>query len=145
MRAMANRTVVIPAKAGNPASTVLSSSAPHCGHHAANTKLRRPAPSCSSGYGRDVETNAPEPPISDAELTALALAADPDAPVDDDAVPFGAGEGGLGLLPAWYMPTPAGHRRGRGPALVVSLILLSLLAVNAVGLCVTNGFLEIAW
>ncbi|MDQ3177776.1 MAG: hypothetical protein M3Q72_09560 [Actinomycetota bacterium] len=93
-----------------------------------------------------METLTPAPPISDAELTALALAADPDAPVDDDAVPFGAGEGGgLGLLPAWYMPAPAGHRRGRGPALVVSLILLSLLAVNAVGLCVTNGYLEIAW
>jgi len=92
-----------------------------------------------------VETDALAPPISDAELTALALAADPDAPVDDDAVPFGAGEGGIGLLPAWYMPTPAGQRRGRGPVLVVALILLSLLAVNAVGLCVTNGFLEIAW
>ena len=49
------------------------------------------------------------------------------------------------MLPAWYMPAPAGQRRGRGPVLVVSLILLSLLAVNAVGLCVTNGFLEIAW
>ena len=42
----------------------------------------------------------------DDELAALALAADPDQPVDADAVPFVAGSTAPGLLPAWYMPAP---------------------------------------
>ncbi len=47
--------------------------------------------------------------ISDEELTALALAADPDAALSDDAVPFSAqAAGDDGLLPSWYMPAPAG-------------------------------------
>ncbi|MEO6123610.1 MAG: hypothetical protein ABIR32_07840 [Ilumatobacteraceae bacterium] len=85
-------------------------------------------------------------PITDEELTALALAADLDAPLDDDAVPFDSDERQFGdLLPEWYMPAPAGGRRRRSHAVTAAVIVLSLLGVNAVGLCVTNGFLEIAW
>ena len=83
--------------------------------------------------------------ITDEELTALALAADPDAPLDDGAVPLSS----LlmeypDLLPDWYMPAPGGFTRSRRRAAVVVLIIVALVAVNAVGLCVTWGHLEIA-
>ena len=85
-----------------------------------------------------------EHPISDAELEALALAADPDAPLDPDAVPFdpyGLGDGTL--LPSWYMPVPHRSERSRRTTAVVALVVLAILVVNAVGLCVTYGHLEI--
>lgn len=82
-------------------------------------------------------------PFTDDELAALALAADPDEPIDEAAVPFG-GSSASPLLPAWYMPAPQGavgrSRRVAGAAIIVSLVL-----VNAVGLCVTYGLPEIAW
>jgi len=84
------------------------------------------------------------PTISDEELTALALAADPDAPLGADAAPLLLGEERTGLLPAWYMPpavTP-GVPRHRA---VVALLIGALLVVNGAGLCVTYGFAEIAW
>jgi hypothetical protein len=81
---------------------------------------------------------------SDEELTELALAADPDAPIDDEAVPFGQREGGA-LLPDWYMPVPAGLARSPRKRATVGLIVLSLLALNAAGLCVTYGVIEVAW
>jgi hypothetical protein len=80
--------------------------------------------------------------ISDDELAAEALAADPNQDVGDDAVPFTL-EGGFGLLPAWYMPPP---RRSRGSRMVASVVLLlvgSLLLSEAFGLCVTYGRVEI--
>ncbi|MEZ5219266.1 MAG: hypothetical protein R2715_22395 [Ilumatobacteraceae bacterium] len=84
------------------------------------------------------------------ELTRLALEGDPDAPVPPDAVPISTvvGEPAPGLLPDWLMP-PA-HSGGSSPRArrrlaIVGLVVLALLAVNAVGLCVTNGTLEIAW
>lgn len=93
-----------------------------------------------------MEAHLADQVIGDDELTALALAADPDPDFDDDAVPFGGTDrSGAGLLPAWYMPVPAGLRRGRGRQFVVGTILVALLAINAVGLCVTNGIPEIAW
>ena len=85
-----------------------------------------------------------ELPFSDDDLTALALAADPDAPIDDDAVPFG-GFAESELLPAWYMPEPQVTGRSPRRTLVVAAIVGSLLAVNGVGLCVTYGLPEIAW
>ena len=45
-------------------------------------------------------------PVDD-ELTALALAADPDQPIDPDARPFVMGDDARGPLPSWYMPAPA--------------------------------------
>ena len=88
--------------------------------------------------------------ISDEELTRLALEAAPDAPLSDDAVPISdvLGEDTeLALVPAWLMPPThaSASRRTRRRVMVLGLFVLALLVVNAVGLCVTNGYLEIAW
>ena len=86
-----------------------------------------------------------EPAISDEELAAAALAADPEAPIPADATPFGSDQGGPDLLPAWYMPAPRGLRRTPGRRLAVVGVIVALLVVNGAGLCVTYGWPEIAW
>jgi hypothetical protein len=85
--------------------------------------------------------------ITDEELTSLALAADPDVEVPDDAVPLwdltGAAES---LLPEWYMP-PA---RARCPRLtgwrrrVAITLIIAFLLIDAAGLCSTYGFVVVA-
>jgi hypothetical protein len=80
----------------------------------------------------------------DEELTAEAMAADPDLIVPGDAVPFGVSES-EGLLPEWYMPMLGPIRRTRTRVVAVTGLVLSLLVVNAAGLCVTYGWPEIAW
>lgn len=83
--------------------------------------------------------------IDDDELAELALAAELDAPLPDDAVPWtGGADPDAGLLPSWYMP-PTVTVRGRRRRVVVGVLVASFLAVNAAGLCVTYGFPEIAW
>ncbi len=92
-------------------------------------------------------------PLTDAELTELALAADPDAPLADDAISFWelAGPGTPGApspLPDWYMPAPMAARplRGWRRRLVrynVFLIIASFVAINAYGLCNTYGQLHL--
>ena len=82
--------------------------------------------------------------MTDAELTALALAADPDAPVDVDAVPLSdylRSEDDDGLLPEWYMPAPMqGARRLRGwRRRVAILVIVAFLLIDAYGLCSTYG------
>ena len=82
------------------------------------------------------------------ELTAQALAADPDEPIDADAVPFGTELSvGAELLPEWYMPVPQLSAAERTPArmFTVGLIIFALVLLNGVGLCVTYGLPEIAW
>lgn len=92
----------------------------------------------SSGYGAIVVD------ITDDELAAEAMAADPDIAVPDDAVPFGDPVS-TGLLPDWYMPVRGQVRRTRPRVMVVAGLILSLLVVNGAGLCVTYGWPEIAW
>ena len=84
--------------------------------------------------------------ISDEELTALALAADSEWEVDDDAVCLWemAPEPSDALLPAWYMPSPMvrsrvlhGWRRS-----VVLVLIASFILINAAGLCVTYGWVQ---
>ena len=83
--------------------------------------------------------------FTDAELTELALAADPNVEIDDDAVPFGDEPVGASLLPSWYMPPPmsAGVRHRRRRAWIVGAIVAALVIVNGVGLCVTYGIPEV--
>jgi hypothetical protein len=81
-------------------------------------------------------------PVSLAELTAQALAADPDAPVAADAVPFGSEVAtSWGLLPSWYMPGPATYHRRSWHRLAVFGVIASFLLINGLGLCITYGHL----
>ena len=76
---------------------------------------------------------------------ALALAADPDAPIATDAVPFDSSAGAVvGLLPSWYMPAPS-LRRSRKRTIVFAGIVFSLLIINVMGLCVTYGVPDPVW
>ena len=78
--------------------------------------------------------------IGEAELTALALAADPDAPLDPDAVPIDVYLGRTeGLLPAWYMAPARAARRGPTSRVVVVAVVGAFLLIEAFGLCSTYG------
>jgi hypothetical protein len=82
------------------------------------------------------------PPISEAELAELALAADPETAVAADAVCLWdlAGWDRGRLLPAWYMPAPMpGQTSPRWRRWVIGLIVASFLLINAYGLCSTYG------
>ena len=83
--------------------------------------------------------------LTDEELEAMALAADPEAAPASDAVPIWEvlDPGRSQLLPEWYMPAPmAGGRRLRGwPRRVVFLLIVSFLAIDAAGLCFTYGII----
>ena len=87
-------------------------------------------------------------PLTDEELTELALAAGPEAGVADDAVPLSELLGGKewagtdNLLPGWYMPPPMGASRllQGWRRRIVLLIVASFVLINAVGLCSTYGY-----
>jgi hypothetical protein len=83
-------------------------------------------------------------PLTDAELTDLALAADPDAPLGADAVPFDLYLGRMPeLLPMWYMPRAMG-RGARWRTVVVVVLIAAFLLIDAAGLCSTYGHITIA-
>ena len=92
------------------------------------------------------EPRGPEPldGLGDDELTALALAADPDCDVGDDAVSLWdlAASQPDELLPGWYMPSPiAGARLLHGwRRRVVFFVIVSFLLIDAYGLCSTYGW-----
>jgi len=82
--------------------------------------------------------------VSIEELTQLALAADPEAPLPSSAVPFGqVVDAQDALLPQWYMPSPmSGVHRARGwTSGVAILLILSFVLITAYGLCNTYGSL----
>ena len=87
---------------------------------------------------------APLETVTEDELTALALAADPDFEVGDDAMSLWdlAASEPDDLLPAWYMPSPMpGARLLHGwRRRVVILIIISFLLIDAYGLCSTYGW-----
>ena len=79
---------------------------------------------------------------TDEELCALALAADPDTEVEDDAVSLWelTGDQREGPLPSWYMPAAAGGRLLSGWKRVPPVLIVgSLLLINGCGLCITYG------
>jgi hypothetical protein len=86
--------------------------------------------------------------FTDAELTVLALAADPDQEPDPDAVPLWDYTGGTGEhygpLPSWYMPAPIVRGQSTWRTAIVLSIVVSLLLIEALGLCVTYGQLVAA-
>jgi hypothetical protein len=84
--------------------------------------------------------------VSDDDLAAEALAADPEQPIPADAVPLSFdGEPVPGLLPDWYMPAATRAVHGRLRRSVVGVFVLALVVITAAGLCVTYGLPEIAW
>jgi len=89
--------------------------------------------------------------LSDDELAAIALGADPDVGVADDATSLWdlMGPVGPGVLPEWYMPSPMGGRacsrsHPRWHRRVALLVILSFLVIEACGLCITYGQLVLA-
>ncbi len=78
--------------------------------------------------------------FTDAELTVLALAADPDQEPDADAVPMSDFTGErYSPLPAWYMPAPMVRGQNTWRTTIALTIVVSLLLIEALGLCVTYG------
>jgi len=82
--------------------------------------------------------------VTDDELAAEALAADPDVALGADAVLFPNTDTAHAMLPDWYMPAPS-PRRSRGRTVVFTVMAASLVACNVVGFCVTSGFPEFLW
>jgi hypothetical protein len=82
-------------------------------------------------------------PLTDDELTELALAADIHAPLGDDAVPMQVHLARFATmpLPLWYMP-PAMSRSGKSWRLpIVVAVVGAFLLIEALGLCNTYGTL----
>ena len=83
--------------------------------------------------------------FSDDELTALALAADPEQALDADAVPLDlSGAPPWHSLPLWYMPPAMARPAGGWRVPIVASVVLALLLINALGLCITYGVLVAA-
>jgi hypothetical protein len=85
--------------------------------------------------------------ITDDELTELALAADPAAPLPADAVPIGVhlSQFAAAPLPLWYMPAVArsgGGRRWKLPLVIA--VVSAFFLIDALGLCNTYGILSFA-
>jgi len=86
-------------------------------------------------------------PLSDEELTELALAADPDAVLPADAAClWDLTTGEDQLLPEWYMPPPMAGRSTarRWWRWVAVVIIVAFLAIDAYGLCSTYGDIVLA-
>ena len=82
--------------------------------------------------------------FTDEELTALALAARPGAPIGQDAVPLAVYLGQTsGPLPEWYMPSPMTRVHAWWRLPVVMTIVGAFLIIEALGLCNTYGTLGI--
>ena len=83
----------------------------------------------------------PDDSLTDEELTALALAGDPDQPLDDDAVPLAdyLRDERVVTLPAWYMPVAARQSDWRWRRGVVLVVVLAFVLIEASGLCSTYG------
>jgi hypothetical protein len=90
------------------------------------------------------EDALPDDPLTDEELTALALGESSFRPLSDGAVaatlPWTVGGG---ALPLWYMPPVARRARGRWTAPVVAAVIAAFLLIDAMGLCNTYGLLSL--
>ncbi len=83
--------------------------------------------------------------FTDDELTALALAADPDQPVEAGARPLDLYSGqSTSFLPMWYMPPVMMRGSGGWRTGVIVAIVSAFLLINALGLCITYGQLGAA-
>lgn len=85
--------------------------------------------------------------LSEDELTDLALAADPNEPLPDDAVPMSVhlSQFAGAPLPLWYMPPvvrSSGGGRWKLPLVVA--VVSAFFLIDALGLCNTYGILSLA-
>lgn len=81
--------------------------------------------------------------LSDEELDALALAADPNAPLPDDAVPYELVVGrGVDLMPDWYMGHATRVHASKWRRPVILALVVAFLAIDAAGLCSTYGWIS---
>jgi hypothetical protein len=79
-------------------------------------------------------------PITDEELTALALATDPDQPLAADAVPIAVYLANAPApLPEWYMAPVTTRHSGRRQRAVILAVVGSFVMIEAFGLCSTYG------
>ena len=79
---------------------------------------------------------------SDEELTAMALAADPRAPLAEDALPIGIHLAKFGqALPLWYMPPVVGRGGRAWKTPFVIAVVSAFLLIDLMGLCNTYGVL----
>ena len=77
------------------------------------------------------------------ELDALALAADPRAPIPDDAVPYDRVIGeGPSLLPDWYMGRATAVHASRWRRPVILGVIAAFILIDGAGLCSTYGFVS---
>ncbi|MGC8463425.1 MAG: hypothetical protein ACP5P9_07140 [Acidimicrobiales bacterium] len=82
----------------------------------------------------------------DAELTELALAADPNLPIADDARSVAEVLGWpTGGLPAWYAPAtvPGARQRRKWQRAVVVALVGTFVVLEALGLCTVFGHLVV--
>lgn len=92
-----------------------------------------------------VAADGDDPAWTDEELTALALAADPEEALGADAVPVDLGMGGgVSFLPSWYMPPVIRSSSKRWHRWAVIAVIVAFLAIDAFGLCSTYGPLTLA-
>jgi hypothetical protein len=99
--------------------------------------------------GDAIETGTAEPglddPITDEELTALALAADPAVALDSTAVPLSVYLSQIpSMLPGWYMPPAMAGTGNRWRTPVILAIVFAFLMIEAYGLCSTYGQVVLA-
>jgi len=81
--------------------------------------------------------------LTDDELTAQALAADPDQPLSPLAVPFRTeASKGADLLPEWYMPAVVPGRSTPGRRAVAIAVVVTAVVINGLGFCITYGTLS---
>lgn len=82
--------------------------------------------------------------MTDEELTAMALAADPDVLLDASAVPLTDDEPFPELLPSWYMPVPSARARKPWQKVAGLTVIMAFVIINALGCCITYGHLVAA-
>ena len=79
--------------------------------------------------------------LTEDELTAQALAADPDEPIGPEARPFRGEDVPDALLPDWYMPPVLAGRSTPGRKVVAVTLVGAAFLINALGFCITYGHL----
>ena len=96
------------------------------------------------GGGPMNDETTPRGWIDDDELAAMALGADPNPVIDPDQPPWSAVGHDVALLPGWYMAPLSGTRRGTAAKVTIGVIIASFVVINALGLCVTYGWVTVA-